>query len=34
MVKGRNEPSNIKQVLEIVAQVMNKPEEEIAEIAY
>lgn len=47
MVRGRNEPCNIKylrsifkenlffrQVLEVVSGILNKPEEEIAEIAY
>lgn len=34
MVRGRNEPCNVKQVAEVLAAVLQKPEEEIAEIAY
>lgn len=34
MVKGRNEPCNVKQVSEIVAHILNRPEAEVAEIAY
>lgn len=34
MVKGRNEPANLVQVLEVVSAVKGISEEELAEITY
>lgn len=34
MVKGRNEPCNIIQVLEVAAEVMKVKPEELAEAAF
>lgn len=34
MIRGRNEPCNIKQVVEVVAAVLDLPEEEVANQAY
>eukprot|EP01017_Pseudomicrothorax_dubius_P050624 TRINITY_DN961_c0_g1_i1.p1 TRINITY_DN961_c0_g1~~TRINITY_DN961_c0_g1_i1.p1 ORF type:complete len:155 (-),score=33.99 TRINITY_DN961_c0_g1_i1:83-547(-) len=34
LVKGRNEPCNIIQVLEVIAAVKGVPEEELADITY
>jgi Tat protein secretion system quality control protein TatD with DNase activity len=34
MIRGRNEPCNIKQVVEVVSSVLGLSEEEVANKAY